>query len=110
MKKALLTKLFYFSASFSRGRRVYGHNYTLSVTVRFSEKLDETLMEKKIQKGLIHKIHSRDLGLDVPFLKKIPLTDYYLLKAFFKIISREIHPVRLHGLCLERDSKTRLSL
>ena len=50
MKKALLTKHFYFSASHARGREIHGHNYTLSVTIRYSPGIDESLMEEKIQK------------------------------------------------------------
>jgi len=109
MKKALFTKLFYFSASFSHGREVHGHNYTLGVTVEYSPKLDEALLAQKIQTSLIDKIHSRDLGLDVDFLKKIPISDYNLLKVFSAVLAREIRPARLHGLFLERDGRTRLS-
>lgn len=110
MKKARLTRLFYFSASFSRGREVHGHNYTLAVTVDFSTKLDEALLDEKIQRSVISKIHSRDLGADVDFLKKTEITDFNLLNIFSKIISREIKPWKLRGLSLDRDARTRLSV
>ena len=108
--KALWTKLFYFSASFSRGDKVYGHNYTLSVTVHFSETLSEDGVEKKINDSLIQKIHSRDLGLDVDFLRKTEITDFNLLKNFSKIISTAIKPAKLHSLSLDHDSRTKLFL
>ena len=110
MTAPLWTKFFYFSASFSRGLHVYGHNYTLAVICEFTDKLDETVLENKIQAALIQKIHSRDLSLDVDFLKNMEITDYNLLKVFSEIISKQIHPVRLHALSLERDSRTKLLL
>ena len=109
MNRPLLTKFFPFSASFSRGKEVHGHNYTLGVTVEHSEKLDEALLEKKVHRSLIEKIHSRDLGLHVEFLRKTEITDLNLLKAFSKILVREIKPARLREVFLERG-RTRLSL
>ena len=110
MKKVLWTKLFYFSASFSKNTEVHGHNYTLAVTLRFSGKLDEVLVEEAIEKALIQKIHSRDLGRDVDFLKNVKITDLNLLKVFSEIISREIRPIRIERLSLRRDPRTELCL
>ena len=92
MKKALLTKLFYFSSSFARGREIHGHNFILSVTVEFTSKTNESRIEEKIQRSVIQPIHSRDLGLDVDFLKNTPITELNLLKVFTRIIKNEIKP------------------
>ena len=110
MRPALWTKLFYFSASFSRGSEVHAHNFTLAITLEFKDSFNEALIEKKIQEDLIQKLHSRDLTLDVDFLKKTEITDHNLLKAFSKIISAGIKPAKLHTVWLERDSRTRLTL
>ncbi len=110
MKKVFLTKLFYFSASFSRKSEVHGYNYTLLVRVPFSEKTDENYIEKKIHDSIIQKIHSRDLGRDVDFLKKIKITELNLLRIFFKIIQREIKPNKLVELSLERGRGTFFSI
>ena len=110
MKKVFWTKLFYFSASFSRGPEIHGHNYTLIATLHYSGKFDEAAIEQKIKKSIIDKIHSRDLGLDVDFLRGTKITDFNLLKIFSKIIAGEIKPARLAGLSLERDKNTRLSM
>ncbi len=110
MKKALLTKLFYFSASFSRGNDVHGHNYTLGVTFECSRLFDEDAVEEKIQKNLIQKMHSRDLGRDVDFLKKTEINDENLVKVFSGIIARHTRPLRLREIYLERDRRTRCTL
>ena len=108
MRKVFWTKLFYFSASFFRGREVHGHNYTLIVTLKYSDRFNEFAVEQKIKKSIIDKIHSRDLGHDVDFLRGVPITDLNLLKIFSEIITREIQPVKLTELSLERDKNTRL--
>ncbi len=110
MKKALLTKLFYFSSSFVRGREIHGHNFILSVTVELTPKTNEARLEEKIQTSVIKPVHSRDLGMDVHFLKNIPITELNLLKVFSGIIKNEIKPEKLVRLDLERDKNTRFSL
>ncbi len=110
MKPVLWTKLFHFSASFSKGAEVRGHNFTLAVTAEYADGMDEAAVEEKIEKALIRKVHSRDLSLHVDFLRGVDITDHNLLKAFLGIISREIAPIRLHSLALERDARTRLLL
>ena len=110
MKPVLWTKIFHFSASFSKGTEVRGHNFTLAVTAEYAGGMDEAAAEKKIEDGLIRKIHSRDLSLHVDFLKNTEINDLNLLKAFLPIVSWEIAPLKLHSLALERDSRTRLEL
>lgn len=108
--KALLTKRFSFSASFSRDGRVYGHNYTLGVTLPFSDKIDEEGLERSVREGLIDKIHSRDLSLHVDILKNVEITDLNLLRAFAPEVAAAVRPLALHSLWLERDSRTRLEI
>ena len=110
MKKALLTKLFYFSSSFARGRKIHGHNFTLSVTVELSPKTDEPLLTERIQRAVIDPCHSRDLSTDVPFLKDLPITEHSLLEVFSRIIQKEIRPEKLVRLEIERDKTTVFSL
>ena len=110
MSQAFWTKFFYFSASYSRLDQTHGHNFTLGVTVEYSDKMDEATFINQIEVALVQKIHSRDLSMHVDFLKNIEITDYNLLKIFSEIISRQIKPVKLHSVSLERDPRTKLLL
>jgi 6-pyruvoyl-tetrahydropterin synthase len=103
-------KSFYFSASFSREGKVFGHNYALTVSMDCPDEKRRFLIENKIQESLIQKIHSRDLGLHVDFLKGVELTEENLLKIFWSLIEKNIHPVILRSLSLEKDSRTKLTL
>ena len=47
MKPVLWTKTFHFSASFSKGTEVRGHNFTLAVTAEYAAGMDEAAVEKK---------------------------------------------------------------
>ena len=87
-----------------------GHDYLLSVTTEALDENLETEIESKIQKVLIQKMDSRDLGLHVHFLKNIEITDTNLLKAFWKLVEPAIKPVRLKSMCLERDSRTKVCI
>ena len=100
------TKIFCFSASVESHGRVTGHNYKLSVTVDDLEESAEGRFEDAIQKSLIEKVHSRDLGTDVDFLKGQALSDKTLLEAFGGIIQKTVAPLRLRSLTLERDERT----
>lgn len=104
--KITFTKRFYFSASFSNGGRVYGHNYTLGVTTDAMDENFEIEFEKKIEDSLIKKLQTRDLGLDVDFLKGAHINDANLLKIFWGILKKEIQPAPLYSLSLERDGRT----
>ena len=104
---AFLTKYFPFSASFSRGTKIHGHNYLLGVTVPYLGRSEEKTLEEKIHSAVITKVHSKDLGLHTDFFKDSPITEENMLKVFWKIIEREIAPVRLKELSLERDQKTK---
>ncbi len=108
--KVHLTKAFFFSASFSQNNRVVAHNYTLKIT---TDGLDERLekeLEAKVEGGLIKKLQSHDLGTDVDFLKGTSLEEESLLKVFWALIQKEIHPVPLRALSLEKDGRSKLTL
>jgi hypothetical protein len=104
------TKAFDFSASFSRDGKIYGYNYTLSVTTDCLDEAAEARFEEKIRKSLIGKMESRDLGLHVDFLKGAKLNDENLLAVFWPIIKKEIDPLPLHRLTLRRDRRTEVAM
>jgi hypothetical protein len=108
--KAKLSKAFEFSASYSCGKRVMAHNYRLEATWEDVSEQSEPDLDRKIQNALIQKIHSRDLGQDVDFLRGVVLTDVSLLEAFWPVISEAAKPAKLTTLSLERDARTRWTL
>ena len=105
-----LTKSYEFSASYSSGDRVIAHNYRLTAVFNdISEKLESDL-DGKIRNALICKIHSRDLGRDVDFLRGVSLSDASLLKAFWAIVAKTAAPATLLSLSLDREANTRWTL
>ena len=105
-----VTKTFEFSASYSRADKVIGHNYTMRATFLAAAEADEDGLTEKIQKTLIQKIHSKDLGEHVDFLKGVAIHERALLKSFWPIIVQAAKPVPLKKLSLERDRSTRWTL
>ena len=105
-----LTKSYAFSASYSSGPRVIAHNYRLEASFDGLSEAGEPELDKKIQNDLIQKIHSRDLGQDVDFLRGRPLSDTSLLGAFWPLLTQIAHPARLASLSLQRDTGTRWTL
>ena len=87
-----------------------GHNYLLSVTTEVLSEDQEIELDKLIQKNLIQKIDSRDLGLHVDFLKGVEINDLNLLKAFWSFLEPIILPASLEALSLESDDRTKTSL
>lgn len=107
---ATLTKYFSFSASYSKGQKVTGHNYVLGVTTGELHEHEETFLERGVREALIQKVHSRDFGDHVEFLKGTDFSDHALLKAFWPVIQEAVKPIRLEALSLERDGKTKAEL
>ena len=70
----------------------------------------EAGLVEKIESSLIQKLHSRDLGEHVDFLKGVPLNDPALLKAFWAVLEPAVLPAVLRSLSLERDRRTRWTL
>ncbi len=105
-----LTKSFEFSASYCLGNRVVAHNYRLEATFQNLLEPSAAELELKIQNTLIQKIHSRDLGQDVDFLRGVSLSEISLLKAFWPLIAKTVKPAVLTALSLESDSHTRWTL
>ncbi|HTL71073.1 MAG TPA: hypothetical protein VL404_07265 [Candidatus Eisenbacteria bacterium] len=104
---AAFTKYFPFSASRESGGRVFGHNFVLGVTVDApAEGEPERRFVSAVETGLISRLDSRDLGLDVDFLKGLPTADGPLLCAFWPIVEKAAAPLRLRALSLERDKRT----
>ena len=106
----MLTKSFEFSACYSSGNRVIAHNYRLEAAFEDFSELLEPDLDRKIQNALIQKIHSRDLGQDVDFLRGVSLSDISLLKAFWPLVAETAKPAMLASLSLERDARTRWTL
>jgi hypothetical protein len=107
--KTLFTKHFHFSASFSKGERVIGHNYVLGVTFPAQHEDAERVLVDKIE-ALVRPMESRDLGTDVEFFKGADIDDQTLLKIFWPLAERAIAPVSLESLSLERDRRTMTTL
>ena len=108
--KMHLTKKFCFSASHNSGSRVIGHNYILSITAEGIDENLDVLIEQKVKEAVVSKLDSRDLGVDVEFLKGAPITDAHLMKSLWTVIQTAIQPVPLCALTLEKDRATLLSL
>lgn len=108
--KAVLTKVFHFSASYEKNHKIFASNYRLGVTTSALDESDEADFEKKIQESLIQKIHSRDLGLHVDFLKSVAITETALLQIFSERIKNTIAPLPLFALSLERDDCSKITL
>ena len=106
--KSSLTKSFDFSASHAHGGKIFGYNYRLHIC--FEGAPDESDVAAKIESSLISKIHSRDLGEPIDFLKGVTLEGPELVRAFWRVIEGAISPERLRSLTLERDSRTRWTL
>ncbi len=103
-------KRFHFSASFERDGKIHAHNYVLEIVTDPVDEASELILEKKVRNCLIAKLDSHDLGLHVDFLKNADLTEANLLSAFRKLLSKEILPLKLISLSLERDKNTRVNL
>ena len=114
--RASVTKSFEFSASYSlptpagRSEKVLGHNYVLRATFQAEDASQEHGLDEKINQALIQKMHSRDFGLHVDFLKNVSPSDLSRLKVFWRIITEATRPTRLQSLCLERDRHTQWTL
>ncbi len=104
-----LTKSFAFSASFARGTRSIGVNFTLSVTVAELEESAEKDLEARVRKELISKLHTRDLS-EVDFLKGVTITDGALLRAFWARLSDPLKAYAPRRLALQRDAQTLTTL
>jgi hypothetical protein len=100
------TKQFGFSSSYADNNRVIGHNYILNLTTEAVDEASELRIESIVQKTLIDKMHSRDLSLDVDFLKGVTISDAALLNIFWKILEKELLPIRILGMSLQRDRRT----
>ncbi|MBI3252221.1 MAG: hypothetical protein HYZ52_02725 [Candidatus Omnitrophica bacterium] len=103
-------QFFRFSASHSRGQKVYGHNYILEVITRGLNPEKESATAEKIRRTLIGKLESRDLGLDVDFLKGVEISDQVLLSAFWPIVENAARPAELSALSIKRDQRTKVTL
>ena len=109
--KILLTKSFSFSSSYEQGSKVLGHNYELEVTVDALDESSEKILEAKVQRLVIDRIHSRDLSLQTDFLPKdVPVTDGLLLETFWRALSPAVGPAVLRRLSLKRGKGHRTCL
>ncbi len=104
------TKSFRFSASHSEGSKVIGKNYIMEVTTRALSAKEETEFEKTVESRLLRHLESRDLGLEVEFLKDIEITDANLLKVFWGLLEKGAPFVQILSLSLIRDSKTKTTV
>ncbi len=108
--KAVLTRSYPFSASFERDEKIHGYNFKLEISVVWVSEQTEFRLDQKVQASLIDQIHSRDLGLDVPFLANQPISETSLLNTFFEILKKELPDLQILGFALVRDDRTVFSL
>ena len=71
---------------------------------------EEERFVRTVESALIQKLESRDLSLDVDFLKGVSISDLNLLKVFWVRITERLAPIRLHAMTLARDKRTRTTL
>ena len=103
-------KKFSFSASYGEKGRVIGHNYALGVLTDALDEAQEKMLERVVQRSLIQRIDSRDLTLDVDFLKDTEITDINLLHTFWKLLEPSLRPILLRALFLEKDGRSQVRL
>ena len=108
--RTLLVKKFPFSASFERAGRHFGHNYVLTVEAEPAAGVGEEEITARVDRTLIRKMESRDLGLHVDFLKNTELSDANLLGTFWKILEDELKPAVITRLGLQKDARTETTL
>ena len=96
--------------SHSEKGKILGHNYVLSATFQAADASAEEGLTEKIGEALIQKVHSRDLGESVDFLKNVALNDLSLLRAFWTVITQATRPAQLQSLSLQRDRHTQWTL
>lgn len=101
-----LTKFFSFSACHTVSGRVLGRNYRFGITVEWVSQDQEDRLVAIVQREVIAKVHSRDLGESVDFLKNIRIDDGSLLESFEKRLSALLSDFKVIRLVLERDSET----
>ena len=101
-----VTKTFEFSASHTEGSKIVGHNYTLRTTFIAPDARLESGLQEKIERSLIQKVHSMDLGEHVDFLKGVAPNGPELLKAFWAALEPVVRPSVLCSLSLEQDRRT----
>lgn len=107
---ATLELIFSFSACFDDiGGHLEAHNYTLRLVTAPLERAEECRIRREVDRELISKIASRDLGHDVDFLKNKPLTEWFVLSEFQQKVSLLIAPHPVYRLSLERADGTRLN-
>jgi hypothetical protein len=104
--RAELTKIFSFSACYSAAGRVLAGNYLFGITVEWLPEPREKELMEIVQREVIRKVRTRDLGDQVDFLKKITIDDRSLLEAFWKCLSVPLSDFGVKSLTLRRDLET----
>lgn len=105
-----LTKTFAFSACHTHSGRVLGRNYLLGITLEWLPEEREKAMSEIVHREIISKVHTRDLGEDVYFLKKSVIDDASILQAFWQRLSGPLSDFRVRRLTLQRDPETSTTL
>lgn len=108
--RTVWTLSFPFSSSYAERERIRAYNFILHASLEgLSGPEFEQPLKEKIENGLIHKIHSKDLGLHVDFLKGLELNEEVILNAFWDELNGLVAPARLRTLTLERDDRTKIT-
>lgn len=101
-----LTKTFAFSACHTHSGRVLGRNYLFKITLEWLPEDREKAVSEIVQREILSKVHTRDLGEDVYFLKKAVIDEASILQAFWQRLSGPLSGFRVKCLTLQRDSET----
>lgn len=107
---ATLEICFPFSACFDDADGgLAAHNYTLRLLTEPLPRPDEKRLRERVEKELIGRVASRDLGRDVDFLRGKKLTESLVLSEFRAAVETLIAPRPMLRLALERGDGTCLS-
>src|SRR3989338_5709939 len=101
-----LTKTFSFSACHTASGRILGRNYLLKIALEWLPEAREKILSDIVRREILSKVHTRDLGEDVFFLKRTEIDDASILKAFWQRLSGPLEDFQVKYLTLQRDSET----
>ena len=83
-----------------------GRNYLLKIALEWLPEDREKELSEIVHREILSKVHTRDLGEDVYFLKKAVIDDTSILEAFWQRLSGPLSGFRVKHLILQRDSET----
>lgn len=109
--KELARRTYPFSCSHEADYGVFGHNYLLEVLYELSDSAQGRAAEERIQKGLIDRIHSRDLSADrALFDGRTVLDDRIIARTLARKAQQLAAPVKLVSAALRRTDQEAIEI